>query len=97
MNSHSGPFVQYRKVERARNGVAEIDNNLLRVYNMLSTHAILYYSNEYVNLCKKIAYHQHELNEHVDIGFAEVQKYFNVIPLTNHCSIKQVLMEQIKN
>ena len=78
MNSHSGPFVQYRKVERARNGIAEIDNNLLRVYNMLSTHAILYYSNEYVNLCKKIAYHQHELNEHVDIGFAEIQRYYNV-------------------
>ena len=32
MNSHSGPFVQYE----------EVDDGLLRIYNMLSAHAILY-------------------------------------------------------
>ena len=68
MNSHSGPFVQYDRV----------DNNLLRVYNMLGTHAILYWSKEYVYVCEKIAYHHHNINEHVDIGFTDAQKYFNV-------------------
>jgi hypothetical protein len=68
MNSHSGPFVQYRGV----------DSELLRVYNMLGAHAILYINPEYASLCKKIAYHGYEISDHQDIGFAEVQKYYNV-------------------
>ena len=68
MNSHSGPFVQYDTV----------DNNLLKVYNMLGTHAILYLSKEYISVCEKVAYYQHSINEHVDIGFTDVQKYYNV-------------------
>ena len=66
MNSHSGPFVQYEQFE----------NNLLRVYNMLGTHAILYLNPEYVSICKKIALHQHNINEHVDIGITDAQKYY---------------------
>ena len=68
MNSHSGPFVQYEQFE----------NNLLRVYNMLGTHAILYLNHEYVSICKKIALHQHNINEHVDIGITDAQKYYKV-------------------
>ena len=45
---------------------------------MFSTHAILYLNPEYISVCKKIAYHHHEINEHVDIGFTDVQKYYNV-------------------
>ena len=72
MNSHSGPFVQWEYYFK------EVDINLLRVYNMLSTHAILYLNPEYISVCKKIAYHHHEINEHVDIGFTDIQKYYNV-------------------
>ena len=72
MNSHSGPFVQWEYYFK------EVDINLLRVYNMLSTHAILYLNLEYISVCKKIAYHHHEINEHVDIGFTDIQKYYNV-------------------
>ena len=72
MNSHSGPFVQWEYYFK------EVDINLLRVYNMLSTHAILYLNSEYISVCKKIAYHHQEINEHVDIGFTDVQKYYNV-------------------
>ena len=72
MNSHSGPFVQWEYYFK------EVDINLLIVYNMLSTHAILYLNPEYISVCKKIAYHHHEINEHVDIGFTDVQKYYNV-------------------
>ena len=72
MNSHSGPFVQWEYYFK------EVDINLLRVYNMLSTHAILYLNPEYISVCKKIAYHHQEINEHVDIGFTDIQKYYNV-------------------
>ena len=72
MNSHSGPFVQWDYYFK------EVDINLLRVYNMLGTHAILYLNSEYISVCEKIAYHQHNINEHVDIGFTDVQKYYNV-------------------
>lgn len=68
MNSHSGPFVQYEKV----------DDNLLRVYNMLGAHSILYLSKEYASVCSKISIHYSNIADHQDIGFAEVQRYFNV-------------------
>lgn len=68
MNSHSGPCVKYDMV----------DQELLRIYNMLSTHAMLFLSKEYCNLCKNIAKHFYEIGDHLDIGFAEVQKYYNV-------------------
>jgi hypothetical protein len=70
MNSHSGPCVHYDKVLEYP--------GVLRVYNMLGAHAILYLNKEYVNLCAKISYHFYESSYHQDIGFAEVQKYFNV-------------------
>ena len=72
MNSHSGPFVQWEYYFK------EVDINLIQVYNMLSTHAILYINPEYISVCKKIAYHHHNINEHVDIGFTDIQKYYNV-------------------
>lgn len=68
MNSHSGPCVQYEKV----------DDNLVRVYNMLGAHAILYLSVEYASLCSKISIHASNIADHQDIGFAEVQRYYNV-------------------
>ena len=68
MNSHSGPFVQYEK----------IDNDILRVYNMLGAHAILYLNEDFVDLYKRIAYHGYCISDHMDIGFAEVQKYYDV-------------------
>ena len=68
MNSHSGPFVQFEKV----------DDKLVRVYNMLSAHAILYFSGEYASVCSKISIHSFNISDHQDIGFAEVQRYYNV-------------------
>jgi hypothetical protein len=65
----SGPFVHYEKV----------NNDIVRVYNMLGGHSILYLSEEYVNMCKRICYHASEIiGYNQDPGFAEVQKYFNV-------------------
>jgi len=70
MNSHSGPCVQYEN---------EVEYpGLLRVYNMLGAHSILYLNDEYVNLCCRISHHFYLTSDHQDIGFADVQRYFNV-------------------
>ena len=69
MNSHSGPFVQWERVS----------DEVLRVYNMLSGHAIMYISDAYIDLAKRISYHAgYNIEDHVDIGFAEVQRWHNV-------------------
>ena len=68
MNSHSGPFVQYE----------DLGGGLLRIYNMLSAHAILYLNQEYVSLCSRISEQATSIADHQDIGFAEIQRYFNV-------------------
>jgi GR25 family glycosyltransferase involved in LPS biosynthesis len=67
--NHSGPFVHTKK----------ISDEFVRVYNMLATHAIAYFSKEYVDICRRVAYHHgYEIENHVDIGFAEIQKLYNV-------------------
>lgn len=67
--NHSGPYVHTTKV----------NENIVRVYNMLATHAIMYISQEYANICKKISYNfGYEIENHLDIGFAEVHKFFNI-------------------
>jgi hypothetical protein len=73
MNGHSGPFVQYES----------IDDNLFRVYNMLGTHAILYLDKEYVSVCKKVSYKQYQIEDYIDIGFTDVQKYYKVYSFDN--------------
>lgn len=70
MNSHSGPCVQWDKVD----GYPDI----LRIHNMVSAHAILYINSEYVDICKRIAYHGYLISDHHDIGFADIQKYYDV-------------------
>jgi hypothetical protein len=70
MNGHSGPCVQWDSVEDR--------DDLVRIYNMVSAHAILYINPDYVDLCKRIAYHGYLISDHHDIGFADVQKYYDV-------------------
>ena len=72
MNSHSGPFVQWERV----------NDSILRVYNMLSGHAVMYFSDRYIDLAMRICYHAgYNIEDHVDIGFAEVQRWHNVYAL----------------
>ena len=67
--SFSGPFVNYNIV----------DDQIVRVYNMLGGHAILYLSQDYVRMCQRISHHASEIiGYNQDPGFAEVQKYFNI-------------------
>ncbi len=67
--NHSGPYVHYESV----------NNEIIRVYNMLATHAIMYLSQSYVDICKRISYHYgYEVEGHLDIGFAEIHRFYNV-------------------
>lgn len=67
--NHSGPYVHTTK----------INDEIVRVHNMLATHAIMYISQEYVDICRRISYHfGYEVENHLDIGFAEIHKFFNV-------------------
>ena len=68
MNSHSGPWVQCEN----------IGFGMVRIYNMLSAHSVLYLDEEYTSLCKRISYQSYETAQHQDIGFAEIQRYYNV-------------------
>lgn len=71
MNSHSGPYVQYKKVDNFP--------KLKRIYNMLSGHSILYITKEYINMCKRVMDWSANVSECVqDPAVAEIQKYFNV-------------------
>jgi hypothetical protein len=67
--NHSGPYVHTTK----------ISEDIVRVHNMLATHAIMYISQEYANMCKRISYNfGYEIENHLDIGFAEIHRFFNV-------------------
>lgn len=67
--NHSGPYVHYEK----------INEEIVRVYNMLATHAIMYLTEEYVDICKRVAYYYgYIIENHLDVGFAEIHKLYNV-------------------
>jgi len=70
--NHSGPYVHTSK----------INDEIVRVYNMLATHSILYLSDSYVDICRRVSrYFGYEIENHLDIGFAEIQKFYNVYSL----------------
>lgn len=52
--------------------------DIFKIDGMLATHAILYLSEEYVNVSKKVAKHCADNSIHVDIGFTEIHKEYNV-------------------
>jgi hypothetical protein len=68
----SGPFLHYRK----------IDDKIVQVYNMLAAHAIIYLNDEFRQVCSRISkYCGYKLLDHMDNGYAEIQKYYNVYAL----------------
>jgi len=74
MNGHNGEYIQYDEVKD--------HPGLLRIYNMLATHAILYLSQDYAKMIKRVAHHTgYVIENYNDVGFAEIQRYFNVYSL----------------
>ena len=73
MDSYSGFFLRYKKVEGY--------GDLYRIFNMLSSHAILYLSKEYTDACRRMTYYcAYTAKDPIpmDVPFAQNQKYYNV-------------------
>ena len=76
MNGHNGQYIQYDEFEE--------HSNLLRIYNMLGGHSVVYLSDFYIEMCAKVAHHAgYVIKNYQDIGFAEIQRFFNVYSLNN--------------
>ena len=76
MNGHNGFYLQYDEFEE--------QSNLLRIYNMLGGHSIIYLTEDYRKMCEKVSYHAgYVIKDYQDVGFAEIQKFFNVYSLNN--------------
>jgi hypothetical protein len=76
MNGHNGFYLQYDEFED--------HPNLLRIYNMLGGHSIIYLTEDYRKMCERVSYHAgYVIKDYQDVGFAEVQKFFNVYSLNN--------------
>lgn len=56
-------------------------DHIYRVDGMLATHAILYISQDYIDMSKRVAKWHAENDKHIDQGLALIQKYFNVYAL----------------
>ena len=62
----------------------EATEEVSRVYNMLSTHAMLYLSDDYANIVKNLAFYcGYKVQQHFDKSIAEVAKYYEVYALNN--------------
>jgi hypothetical protein len=74
MNGHNGFYLQYDEFEE--------QSNLLRIYNMLGGHSVIYLTEDYRKMCEKVSYHAgYVIKDYQDVGFAEIQKFFNVYSL----------------
>lgn len=71
MQSVSGFYLKYKPVENMP--------HIYRIYNMLSSHAILYLDDEYVSMCRRTAsYCAYEYPMPMDVPFAMMQRFFNI-------------------
>lgn len=71
IQGHTGFYLKYKQVEGF--------DSLYRIYNMLSSHAILYLSKDYVDMCiRTTRYCAEEYTMPMDIPFATIQRFFNV-------------------
>ena len=68
----SGPFTQYKRYTE----------DIVRVYNMLAAHAVIILTESYRDHLSRIAYHAgYQHGYHMDVGYAETQKFYNVYAL----------------
>jgi len=72
---YTGRFVVYKPVPK--------NKDIVRVYNMLIAHAIIYLSDDYKNMVKRCCeYHLEENpNKAFDLSVAEIMKYYKVYAL----------------
>lgn len=79
---HTGFYLKYTKIK----GMP----NILRIHNMLSSHAILYLSDEYVSMCKRTTrYCAEEYPMPMDVPFAMMQRFFNIYAMNKPVFIQK--------
>ena len=75
----------YGYVRRVPHGVegsvlaSQVSENYKRIYNMCSTHAIVYLSERYIEASKQIIEHCLNVGAPFDLGLASIHRHFNVI------------------
>ena len=67
--NYIGPFLHYKKTD---------SEDVVRIYNMLMAHAIVYISDDYRRHAERIARLSMEGKYHIDQGFAEAHRIYNV-------------------
>jgi len=81
-SSHAGFYLKYKKVE----GYPKI----LRIFNMLSSHAILYLNQEYVAVCQRTTkYCAETYPMPMDVPFAMIQRFFNIYAVNDPMFIQK--------
>jgi len=71
--------------------------NLYRIYNMLTTHGILYFNRDYAKLLMKAYSFLVSVSEPVDKANAELMKYFEVYGLSDPMVYQEVENEDTTN
>jgi hypothetical protein len=78
--------------------------HLTKINNMLATHAILYISDEYKEMCIRAAKYSARNSVHVDVSFARFQRFYNVYALndpifyqSSNTKATDITFDQIKN
>jgi len=61
--------------------VKTINENIYRIFGMLTAHAILYLNQDYVKTCIRVIDYYLESGNHFDIGLAEIHKFYNIYAL----------------
>lgn len=71
MQSHTGFYLKYKKIKGYK--------DVYRIYNMLSSHAILYLNQDYVKMCQRTTkYCAEEYSMPMDVPFAMIQRFYNI-------------------
>ena len=72
--NYIGPFLHYKLTDSP---------DVVRIYNMLMAHAVIYISDDYRKHCERIAKLSMNGKHHIDQGFADAQAVYNVYSV-NH-------------
>lgn len=92
LGSHTGFVLRYQQVKEMP--------EVYRIFNMLSSHAILYLSNDYVSVCQRTTNYCANVAKNpypMDIPFAEIQKYYNVYTMNKPLFIQKDYDSKMSN
>lgn len=84
LGSYTGFLLRYERVEKFP--------EVYQIFNMLSSHAILYLSKDYVSMCQRTTNYCANVAATpvpMDVPFAEIQKYFNVYTINKPLFIQK--------